>query len=402
VSQLAQLLTFLFRHSGLDPESSSVSLTYASGCRIKSGMTGRKWAAFLIIRGQLLGGEGPIWKVSKKGWAVNIFFGLTLIAVNCMVPDRHFYPPARWAPMNILTVRSNALLLITAAIWGFAFVAQRVGMEYLGPFTFNAARFILGSLSLLPLLFISRDQRPASENIIPHHDMKLAVFGGFAAGFMLFMGMSLQQVGLVYTTAGKAGFITSLYVVIVPILALFWKQSTNSGTWIGAVLAAIGLYFLSVTERFTVEFGDLLEFFCAFFWAGQVLIIGWLSPRIQSVKLAFTQFVVCAVLSLMVAVVFEDISWHALEQATLPILYGGILSSGVAFTFQVMAQRHTHPAHASIIMSLEAVFAAIGGWLLLNEILGTRGLMGCGLMLCGMLLSQLWGLKNKTAAAISE
>ena len=308
-----------------------------------------------------------------------------------MVPDRHFLPPTHWTPMNIQTVRSNVLLLITAAIWGFAFVAQRIGMEYLGPFTFNAARFILGSLSLLPLLFISRDQRPASENIIPRPSLKLVVFGGFSAGFMLFMGMSLQQVGLVYTTAGKAGFITSLYVVIVPILALFWKQSTNSGAWIGAVLAAIGLYFLSVSERFTVEFGDLLVFICAFFWAGQVLMIGWLSPRIQSVKLAFTQFVVCAALSLIVALVFEDISWDALRQATGPILYGGILSSGVAFTFQVMAQRHTHPAHASIIMSLEAVFAAIGGWLLLNEILSMRGLMGCGLMLCGMLLSQLWG-----------
>lgn len=297
--------------------------------------------------------------------------------------------------MNIQTVRSNALLLITAVIWGFAFVAQRVGMEYLGPFTFNAARFTLGSLSLLPLLFISRDERPASENILPRPSFKLVVFGGFSAGFMLFMGMSLQQVGLVYTTAGKAGFITSLYVVIVPILGLFWKQSTNPGIWIGAVLAAIGLYFLSVTERFSGEFGDLLEFFCAFFWAGQVLIIGWLSSRIQSVKLAFTQFVVCAVLSFMVAVVFEDISWNALVQSAWPILYGGILSSGVAFTFQVMAQRHTHPAHASIVMSLEAVFAAIGGWLLLNEILSMRGVMGCGLMLGGMLISQLYGLKNK-------
>jgi len=293
--------------------------------------------------------------------------------------------------MNIQTVRSNALLLITAAIWGFAFVAQRVGMEYLGPFTFNAARFTLGSLSLLPLLFISRDERPASENILPRPGLKLVVFGGFSAGFMLFMGMSLQQAGLVYTTAGKAGFITSLYVVIVPLLGLFWKQSTNPGIWIGAVLAAFGLYFLSVTQRFSVEFGDLLEFFGAFFWAGQVLIIGWLSPKIPSVKLAFTQFVVCALLSCMVAAVFEDISWNALIQAIGPILYGGILSSGVAFTFQIMAQRHTHPAHASIIMSMEAVFAAIGGWLLLNEILSMRGLVGCGLMLGGMLISQLWG-----------
>jgi drug/metabolite transporter (DMT)-like permease len=303
--------------------------------------------------------------------------------------------------MNVRTVRSNALLLITAAIWGFAFVAQRVGMEYLGPFTFNAARFTLGCLSLLPLLFISRGQRPASGYMMPRPGWKWIVFGGLGAGFLLFMGMSLQQVGLVYTTAGKAGFITSLYVVLVPILALFFKQSTNPGTWIGAVLAAIGLYFLSVTEQFTVEVGDLLEFFCAFFWAGQVLMIAWLSPRIQSVRLAFTQFVVCAILSLMVAVVFEDISWGALVRAIWPILYGGILSSGVAFTFQIMAQRHTHPAHASIIMSMEAVFAAIGGWLLLNEILSIRGLLGCGLMLGGMLISQLYGLKNKATAAVS-
>ncbi len=319
---------------------------------------------------------------------------LTPLASNCMVPHRPPLLPITRACMNIQTVKSNTLLLITAAIWGFAFVAQRVGMDYLGPFTFNAARFILGSLSLLPLLLISRDQRSASENIMPRPGWKLLLFGGFSAGFLLFMGMSLQQVGLVYTTAGKAGFITSLYVVLVPILALFWKQSTNPGTWIGAISASIGLYFLSVTERFTVEFGDLLEFFCAFFWAGQVLMIGWLSPRIQSVKLAFTQFVVCAVLSLLVAVVFEEISRDALVQAAGPILYGGILSSGVAFTFQVMAQRHTHPAHASIIMSIEAVFAALGGWLLLNEILSTRGLLGCGLMLGGMLISQLWGLKK--------
>jgi drug/metabolite transporter (DMT)-like permease len=292
--------------------------------------------------------------------------------------------------MNIQTAKSNTLLLITAAIWGFAFVAQRVSMEYLGPFTFNAARFILGSLSLLPLVFISWDQRTVSGNIQSHPGFKFVIFGGLAAGFMLFMGMSLQQVGLVYTTAGKAGFITSLYVVIVPILALFWKQSTNPGTWIGAALAAVGLYFLSVTEKFTIEFGDLLVFFCAFFWAGQVLIISWLSPRIQSVKLAFTQFVVCACLSLAAAVIFEDISWTVLAQAIWPILYSGILSSGVAFTFQVIAQRYTHPAHASIIMSMEAVFAGIGGWLLLNEILSIRGLLGCGLMLCGMLISQLW------------
>jgi drug/metabolite transporter (DMT)-like permease len=292
-------------------------------------------------------------------------------------------------------LKSNALLLITAVIWGFAFVAQRVGMNHIGPFMFNGVRFGLGALSLLPLLLISREEMAAAENILPRPDFKLFVGGGFLAGTVLFTAISLQQVGLVYTTAGKAGFITSLYVIIVPLLALFWKQPSNFGTWLGAVLAAVGLYLLSVTQEFTVEYGDILELLCAFFWAAQVIVIGWLSPKIQPVKLAFSQFVVCSILSLVVAFFVEEISWHALFLAGWPILYGGILSSGVAFTFQVMAQRHTHPAHASIIMSLEAVFAAVGGWLLLDETLSGRGLTGCGLMLSGMLTSQLWGMVGK-------
>jgi drug/metabolite transporter (DMT)-like permease len=299
--------------------------------------------------------------------------------------------------MNGQILKSNALLLITAVIWGFAFVAQRVGMNHIGPFTFNGVRFGLGALSLLPLLLIIREERTAAENILPHPGLKLFVGGALLAGTVLFAAISLQQIGLVYTTAGKAGFITSLYVVIVPIMALFWKQPSNFGTWLGAVLAAVGLFLLSVTQKFAIEYGDLLEFMCAFFWAAQVIIIGWLSPKIQPVKLAFGQFVVCSVLSLMVAVVVEEITWDALVRAGWPILYGGVLSSGVAFTFQVMAQRHTHPAHASIIMSMEAVFAAIGGWLLLDEILSIRGLIGCGFMLGGMLTSQLWGVVGKNS-----
>ncbi len=303
--------------------------------------------------------------------------------------------------MDTRILRSDALLLITAIIWGFAFVAQRVGMDYVGPFTFNGVRFALGALSLLPLLLISREERTAADNILPQPSMRFIVIGGFLVGFLLFMGMSLQQVGLVYTTAGKAGFITSLYVVIVPIMALSLKQpATNPGTWLGAGLAAIGLYYLSISERFSIEIGDVLVFICAFFWAAQVIAIGWLSPKIQAIKLAFGQFVVCSVLSLITACIVEEINWSALLQARWPILYGGILSSGVAFTFQVMAQRNTHPAHASIIMSLESVFAAIGGWMLLNETLGLKGLIGCGLMLLGMLISQLWGLVGKASGGI--
>lgn len=297
--------------------------------------------------------------------------------------------------MNTQTLKSDALLLITAAIWGFAFVAQRVGMDYVGPFSFSGVRFALSAFSLLPLLSLSREERTAMENILPSPGLKMVVSGGFLAGFMLFMGISLQQVGLVYTTAGKAGFITCLYVIIVPIMALFWKQSTTLGTWLGAVFAVIGLYLLSVTETFTIEYGDLLEFFGAFFFAAHVIVIGWLSPKIQPVKLAFCQFVTCSILSLITAVLAEEITLNGLIQASWPLFYGGVISGGVGYTLQVIAQRHTHAAHASILMSLEGVFAAIGGWLLLGETLSLRGLIGCGLMLSGMLLSQLWGVVGK-------
>ncbi|MGD8411912.1 MAG: DMT family transporter, partial [Desulfobacterales bacterium] len=153
-----------------------------------------------------------------------------------------------------------------------------------------------------------------------------------------------------------------------------------------------GLYFLSVTEQFTIDLGDLLVLIGAFFWAAHVLIIGWLSPRINPIKLAFSQYLACSILSLITATVIEDISMRSISQAAIPILYGGLLSVGIAYTLQVIAQREAHPAHAAILLSLEAVFAAIGGWLILDEVISARGLFGCGLMLAGMLLSQLWGL----------
>ena len=297
--------------------------------------------------------------------------------------------------MKAGTVKSDALLLTTAIIWGFAFVAQRIGMDFVGPFTFNGIRFAIGSLSLLPLVLISRGQPTATQRILPPVGWKTIIFGGSALGLALFAGASLQQIGLVYTTAGKAGFITGLYVIIVPILGLVWRQQPKVGTWIGALLAAFGLYFLSVTEQFTIELGDLLVLVGAFFWAAHVLIVGWLSPRINPLKLAFSQYLACSILSLITAVIVEDISMHSIFQAAIPILYGGLLSVGIAYTLQVVAQRDAHPAHAAILLSLEAVFAAIGGWLVLGEIISARGLFGCGLMLAGMLLSQLWGLVGK-------
>jgi drug/metabolite transporter (DMT)-like permease len=293
--------------------------------------------------------------------------------------------------MKTATVKSDGLLLVTAAIWGFAFVAQRVGMDHVGPFTYNGVRFVLGALTLAPLLLIrTKDSDAVSVPIT-----RLGFFcGGGALGVVLFVAASLQQVALLYTTAGKAGFITGLYVVVVPILGLFWGQRPSGGTWAGAGLAAAGLYLLSVTESFRMEYGDGLVLVSALFWSVQVLLVAWLSPRTRPVSLAFYQFSVCALLSLIVAGLFERFEWSAVVAAALPIFYGGVLSVGVAYTLQVVAQRDAHPAHASILMSLETVFAAFGGWMLLGETLSLRGLAGCALMLAGMLLSQLWGFRK--------
>ncbi|MFZ0614333.1 MAG: DMT family transporter [Desulfobacterales bacterium] len=288
------------------------------------------------------------------------------------------------------TLKSDALLLLTATIWGFAFVAQRLGMDFVGPFAFNGIRFALGSLVLVPFILVQgrRIAAPAGPGSVS--GAKNILWGGLSAGVVLFAGASLQQVGLVYTTAGNAGFITGLYVVIVPVLGLFFRQRSNAGTWIGVLLAAVGLYLLSITARFTIAVGDLLVLIGAFFWAGHVLLIGWLAPRMDSLKLAVTQFALCSALSLMTAAVVETTTVAGILRAAVPLLYGGVLSVGVAYTLQVVAQRHAHPAHAAILLSLEAVFAAIGGWIILDERLTARGFLGCTLMLSGMLLSQLW------------
>lgn len=291
-------------------------------------------------------------------------------------------------------LKSDALLLLTAMIWGFAFVAQRVGMNHVGPFTFNGVRFALGSLVLLPLILLNGGSPRIPEGVLPPLGSRSLLFGGTMIGLALFAGASLQQVGLVYTTAGNAGFITGLYVVIVPILGFFWGQRPGPGTWIGALLAAGGLYLLSITAEFTIAFGDLLELIGAFFWAGHVLLIGWLSPRTDSLKLAFFQYAACSALSLFTAAMVETITLAGIFAAALPILYGGVMSVGIAYTLQVVAQKSAHPAHAAILLSLEAVFAALGGWLILGETLSMRGGIGCALMLAGMLLSQLWGISS--------
>ncbi|MGD9504618.1 MAG: DMT family transporter [Syntrophobacteraceae bacterium] len=291
--------------------------------------------------------------------------------------------------MNLRALRADILLLLTAAIWGGGFVAQRMGMEHVGPLTFNGVRFAMGGLSLLPLMAAlrMRDRRRGAAS--PATDVKSMLTGGALAGLALFLGATLQQVGLLYTTAGKAGFITGLYLVIVPILGLFFRQRTDAGTWLGAATALVGLYLLSVTEQFSISKGDFLELVGAFFWAGHLIIIGRFTRMMDPLLLSFLQFMACSVLSLCVAAVTETISLGALTSAAMPILYGGLISVGVAYTLQVVAQKDASTAHAAIILSLEAVFATLDGWLILDESLSLKGAIGCALMLTGMMVSQL-------------
>ncbi|WP_027720649.1 DMT family transporter [Maridesulfovibrio zosterae] len=289
--------------------------------------------------------------------------------------------------MNSKSFKADILLLITAIIWGAAFVAQRVGMDYVGPLTFNAVRFALGAAALLPLIY-RLDKEKKKDGTYQEINKISFIKGCVIAGMALFLGSTLQQWGLVYTTAGNAGFITGLYVVFVPVFGLFFKQKTGLATWIGAFLAIIGMYLLSVNEGFHIEFGDFLVLCSAFFWAGHVIVISLLSTKVDPVKFASGQFAVCSIFSFIGAFIFEDVTSSGILGGAIPILYGGLMSVGVAYTLQVIAQQDAKPAHAAIILSLESVFAALAGWLLLGEMLTVQGVIGCGLMLCGMLISQ--------------
>lgn len=285
--------------------------------------------------------------------------------------------------MHPKVLKANLLLLTTAMIWGAAFVAQRVGMDYVGPMTFNGVRFALGALALLPFA--------ASRAGAPEKPLSTrgALIASVVAGGALFLGSTFQQWGIVYTTAGKAGFITGLYVVIVPLLGLLFRQRPGWSSWLGAAMAVTGLYLLSIKGGFAMQYGDFLVFISAFFWSAHVLAVGRFTPFMNPARFACAQYVVCSVLSLIAAFILEEPSIKGITDATIPILYGGLMSVGVAYTLQVFAQRDAKPAHAAIILSLEGAFAALAGWIMLGEELSTRGLVGCALMLAGMLAAQI-------------
>jgi drug/metabolite transporter (DMT)-like permease len=287
-------------------------------------------------------------------------------------------------------LKADGLLLLTAAIWGTAFSAQRSGMASIGPFAFNAVRFTVGALSVLPLLFFMRyraRRAGPSGASRPKLGRKLVYVG--TTGAVLFCGTSLQQTGLVTTTAGNAGFITALYVVLVPLVGIALGKRSGPRVWAGAILALTGLYILSVGSGFAVSRGDLLELAGAVFWTLHILVVGRFGSRMDGLELAIGQYLTCAALSLAGALAFEPGPFAGTLAAAVPILYGGVCSTGIAFTLQIYAQKDAHPAHASIILSLESLFSAIGGIILLGEPLTSRLAVGGALMLGGTIVSQL-------------
>jgi len=274
-----------------------------------------------------------------------------------------------------------------------AFVAQRAGMEYIGPFTFNAVRFTLGALALGTIVRV-REKQPL-HRALP----RASVSRGIWLGVVLFIASSFQQVGIVYTTAGKAGFITGLYVVLVPLAGtVLLKERHGAQVWIGAALAAVGLYLLSVTGVWRMEKGDLLVLVSALFWTAHVILVGRWAAEHDSLTLAALQFAVVSVLSAAVAAGWETVTAAGLQGALWAILYGGLISVGVGYTLQVVAQQYALPAHAAIILSLESVFAMIGGAAILGEKVGMRGAIGAALMLSGMVVSQIGYGSNETSA----
>lgn len=280
------------------------------------------------------------------------------------------------------------MLMVASLIWGTAFVAQSVGMEYVGPFTFNGARFLVGAIVLTPIIWLNSRTESAVEAFGKLVDAHLLLKGGFCCGLIIFVSSTLQQMGILHTTVGKAGFITSLYIVIVPLLGLFLKKKVDGIIWGCVLLAVMGMYLLCINESLTLNQGDLLILLCAIGFATHILIIDHYSPLVDGVKLSAIQFVVCSVLSTIAAFIFENPQWSMIQQAWKPILYTGVLSCGIAYTFQILGQKYVAPVIASLILSLESVFAVLAGWIILNEILTMKEIWGCVLIFIAILLAQ--------------
>ena len=304
----------------------------------------------------------------------------------------------------------NFLLLFTAAvIWGVAFVAQSVGMDYVGPYTFNMVRTLLGGLVLIPCIFLlgKKNARKDGKKDQPSKALdrpRDLMIGGGLCGIMLFISTSLQQVGIQYTTVGKAGFITALYIIIVPILGIFLKKKPGLRIWISVVIALAGLYLLCMTGSFSLSKGDFLILICSFCFSIHIMIVDHFSVKVSGTKLSCIQFFVAGIICTIGAFLVETPTWSALVSGAVPVLYAGVMSCGVAYTLQIIGQRNLDPTVASLILSLESVISVLAGWVLLGQSLTGKELLGCGVMFAAIILVQLpagvfgkAGEKEKTA-----
>lgn len=278
------------------------------------------------------------------------------------------------------------ILILTAFIWGMAFVAQSVGMDYLGPFTFNGVRSVIGGIVLLPCIALLQkiNGKPEEEG-----DKKTLISGGISCGILLFAASSLQQIGIQYTTVSKGGFITACYIVIVPVLGIFMKKKIGWKVWVAVAMAVTGLYFLCITEKFTIGKGDVLISLCALAFSLHILVIDYFSPKVDGVKMSCIQFFVCGLISVPFMFALETPGIGAVADGLIPLLYAGVLSSGVAYTLQIVGQKNVNPAIASLLLSLESCFSVLAGWVILGERLSVRESIGCVLMFAAIILAQL-------------
>lgn len=295
-------------------------------------------------------------------------------------------------------IRANALMLITAMIWGSTFLGQNVAMDYMGALTFSGIRFLLGIVALIPILLIYLKRKKLTLLQI---FSKRTIVGGILLGLILTIGINLQQIGIKYTTITNAGFITGLYVILVPMLGLIVGQKTGLGTWLGAILAVIGMALLTLNSQLAMSYGDLITLASAFAWGFHVLIAGFLVRRYDPIAVAFIQCFVCSLLSLLLALPLEGLQIQLSQPALLAVLFTGIVSVAISFTLQLIAQQDAVPSHAAVILSLEAVFAAICGAIFLDETLTLRGYLGCILMFMGMIIAQIWPTRKQSVAQIN-
>ena len=280
------------------------------------------------------------------------------------------------------------MLLAASFFWGTTFVAQILGMEGLGPYTYAAARFALGVFFIGALWFLYRDKRAEQRRA---GTFRSGFRAGIPVGLAMFVGVTLQQVALLYTTAGKTAFITTVYIVLVPLAAVLLGQRVRAVQWGGAVLAFAGVYFLSAHGETTINTGDLLVLICSFFWMAQILLIDRYARAVDAIELCFMQMIICTIGSAVLAAIYESFAWSDIWGAAVPILYAGLFSCGVAYTCQILGQAYVEPTQAAILMSTEAIFAAVAGWIVLGETMSGVQLLGCALLLGGALMAQVRG-----------